>query len=60
MTAKDSKEQLNKRPTNPVQFMPRPEGLGLGAIPKQEIIEKIKSGKTVTDKDLKSRAFKSV
>lgn len=48
------------RPDNPVQFMPRPENMGLGAIPKKVILEKIKRGEQITDKDLRSRAFKNV
>lgn len=40
---------------NPIQFKPRPEGLGVGAIPKKEIIDKIKRGDIVTGHDLISK-----
>lgn len=46
-----------RRPVGIVQYNPRPEGLGLGAIPKKELLDKIKSGKDITSKDLRSRMF---
>lgn len=36
----------------PIQFNPRPPGLGLGSIPKKEILEKIKNGEIITNRDL--------
>lgn len=50
-------DSLNKRPIGIVQYNPRPEGLGLGAIPKKELLDKIKSGQDITSKDLRSRVF---
>ena len=49
-----------RRPIKPVQFNPRPENLGLGAIPKKEVMDKIKNGQIVSDKDLRSKAYRSV
>ena len=37
---------------NPIQFKPRPGGLGVGAVPKKEIIDKIRRGEIVTNEDL--------
>lgn len=48
---------LGKRPVGFVQYNPRPDNLGLGAIPKKELLDKIKSGKDITSKDLRSRMF---
>jgi len=53
------KDNNSRRPAKPVQFNPRPEGMGLGAVPTKEIIEKIKAGQKVDSKDLKSRGFNS-
>lgn len=55
--AKVEGEALKKRPVGIVQYNPRPEGLGLGAIPKKELLDKIKSGKNITSRDLQSRMF---
>lgn len=49
-----------KKLMNPVQFNQRPEGLGLGAIPKKEIMDKLKKGEAVTEKDLKSKKYKNI
>lgn len=48
---------LQKRPKDVVQYNPRPENLGLGAIPKKELLDKIKKGQEITGKDLRSRMF---
>lgn len=59
MKQNDRAGHQGNRPLKPIQFMPRPEGLGLGAIPKKEILDKIKNGQEITNKDLRSRAFKN-
>ena len=53
-------DSLNKRPVKVIQYNPRPEGLGLGAIPKKELLDKIKSGQDIKSKDLRSRMFNNI
>lgn len=52
--------QLTRRPKDVVQYNPRPDNLGLGAIPKKELLDKIKSGQDITSKDLRSRIFNNI
>lgn len=46
---------VDKRPTEPILFVPRPEGMGIGAVSKQALLGMIRQGKEVTDKDLRAR-----
>ena len=48
---------MQRRPKDVVQYNPRPENLGLGAIPKKELLDKIKKGQDITSRDLRSRMF---
>lgn len=44
---------------HPIQYLPRPQGMGLGAIPKNDILKMIKDGKIVTQDDLVAGKTKS-
>ena len=46
---------VDKRPTEPILFVPRPEGMGIGAVSKQELMTMIRNGREVTDSDLRAR-----
>jgi G-patch domain len=46
---------LDKRPAQPILFVPRPEGMGIGAVSKQELMSMIRRGQEVTDRDLRAR-----
>ena len=45
--------------SKPIEYKPRPTGMGLGAIPKIDIIKMIKDGKVVTNEDLVSKGRKT-
>ena len=51
---------VDKRPTEPILFVPRPEGMGIGAVSKQELLGMIRRGQEVTDKDLRARDRENV
>jgi G patch domain/KOW motif-containing protein len=49
---KEQKEILTK----PIQFVSRPKGLGLGSVPKKEVLDLIRDGKIVDNNDLVAKA----
>lgn len=56
-SSKQYKQQKNKL-LKPIQFVSRPRGLGLGSVPKKEILDMIRDGKIIDQNALVAKAKK--
>ena len=55
----NTKQQSKSKAVKTIQFIPRPPGLGLGSVSKEQIIQKIKAGKKIDNNDLVNKKSKN-